>query len=249
MKFELLSSLAFLPTLLFAHDFRAWNKAVPGHINVESIAPVFDMDTDGCLPAAAISRSGQQNGGLKTTGTVGGACRSKNFLSLSNTYHRHTCKRSGGHEYCAHMYVLYFEKDQMFNGSGGHRHDFEEVVVWTRNGAITHGSYSRHGKLVTKEAKHIPKEGNHLKVVYHKEGIFSHALRFAGSGERAENPYGRFVTPNIISWYEAHSEKLSNAEYRHLMNKFSFGKANLEIKDSNFLKKVNGNKPKGYPKF
>eukprot|EP00924_Labyrinthula_sp_SR-Ha-C_P001609 maker-scaffold_18-snap-gene-3.1-mRNA-1 protein AED:0.01 eAED:0.01 QI:532/1/1/1/1/1/2/39/246 len=246
MKFQL---FAILPTLLLAHDFKAWNKAVPRNSDVESVAPVFDMDTDGCLPSAAISRSGQQNGGLKTTGTVGGACRSMNFLSTSNTYHRYVCKNSGGHKYCAHLYVLYFEKDQLFNGSGGHRHDFEDVAIWTKDGVVTHGSYSAHGKLTTKEAKDIPKEGKHLRIVYHKEGIGSHALRFASSDEKIENPYGRFVTPTIISWYEASSEEVSNAEYRRLMNGFDYGGANFEIKDSRFLNRVNGNRPNGYPTF
>eukprot|EP00924_Labyrinthula_sp_SR-Ha-C_P014378 maker-scaffold_20-snap-gene-4.49-mRNA-1 protein AED:0.00 eAED:0.00 QI:218/1/1/1/1/1/2/90/247 len=247
MKFPI---VATLPTLLLASDFPAWDKAVPSDIDVESIAPVFDMDGDGCLPAAAISRSGEQNGGLATSGSVGGDCRTSNFLDESNTYHRHTCTTSGGNTYCAHLYALYFEKDQLFDTfGGGHRHDIEDAAIWTTNGVVTHGSYSAHGDLFTDEAGNLGTQNGHLKFVYHKEGVGSHALRFSDSSEVAENAYGSFVTPPIISWFEATSESLTNAEYRSLMNGFNFGSANLVITDSRFLNRVNEYRPEGYPQF
>lgn len=59
---------------------------------------------------------------------------------------------------------------------------------------------SAHGDLTTESASNIAFTNGHLKIVYHKEGVGSHAFRFSNSTEQAENPYGAFVTPTIISW-------------------------------------------------
>eukprot|EP00924_Labyrinthula_sp_SR-Ha-C_P001956 snap_masked-scaffold_30-processed-gene-3.86-mRNA-1 protein AED:0.01 eAED:0.01 QI:0/-1/0/1/-1/1/1/0/247 len=247
MKFSLLISL---PITLLADDFAKWDQAVPIDIDVLSIAPVFDMDTDACYPAAAISREGEQNGGLATSGSITGDCRSDNFLDLSNTYHRHTCTTSGGNTYCAHMYALYFEKDQLFDTlGGGHRHDVEDAVIWTTNGVVTHGSYSAHGDLNTAPASEIGNQDGHLKFVYHKDGVSTHALRFADTNEAAENSYGTFVTPVVISWFEASTGYITNSNYRSLMNGFDFGSANMVVVDSRFLSRINSYLPSGYPQF
>ncbi|AJR05623.1 sugar-binding protein [Photobacterium gaetbulicola] len=234
-----------------AADFTRLDEALPGNNVINGNEPVFDFDTDGCLPAAGISRSGEPNPGLNNSGSITGECREDNFLELSNTLHRYACLVEQGNEYCGHFYSLYFEKDQTMDGWDwfGHRHDWEYVAVWTINGEISHGSYSAHGDLTTATAATLPMEGAHIKFVYHKEGGLTHAMRFAKPDEVAENGYGYFVTPAIVSWYELVGDGLDNQAMRDRLNSFDYGKATIPLKDSNFLTNLNRFRPSGYPPF
>jgi hypothetical protein len=235
---------------LQAGDFAKLDKAAPKTPDVVAIAPVFDFDGDGCLPSAGISRDGEQNGGLKPTGSLTGECRASNFLDSSNTVHRHACLTSGTATYCGHFYALYFKKDQIISGiQSGHRHDWEYAAVWTTNGLITHGSFSAHGNLTTRALAQLPLMNGRMKVVYHKDGISTHAFRFAGANEVAENPYGTFVTPDIVSWYELQGDGLDNTLMRALLNAFDYGSANLPLRDDSFLVNLNRFKPATYPTF
>lgn len=229
---------------LWASNFDALNQALPATPDVAAIAPVFDFDTDGCLPSAGISRNGEQNGGLKPSGNITGGCRSSTFLNTSNTVHRFACTSSGGSTYCGHFFALYFLKDQILSGiESGHRHDWEHAAVWTKNGVVTHGSFSAHGDLNTSPASSLGFEGTHLKIVYHKDGAGTHALRFSAAGEAAENPYGRFVTPAIISWFEL------DGNFRSLLNSYNYGSATLPLRDDNFYSNLNEFRPSDYPAF
>ena len=89
----------------------------------------------------------------------------------------------------------------------------------------------------------------HMKVVYHKDGLSTHALRFAKRGEWAENPYGGFVTPTIISWYSLTGDGISNIEMRTKLNNFNYGSGSLPLKRSNFFTNLNKFKPSSYPRF
>ena len=240
-----------LINIVQAADFAKLDEAIPWAF-VAELAPVFDFDGDGCLPSAGISRSGQRNPGLKPGGNITGECRSPNFLDTSNTLHRYACTSESGSTYCGHFYALYFEKDQVTHFLPiGHRHDWEYAAIWTKNGAITHGSYSAHGELRTTTVSNLPFENGHMKVVYHKDerGGGTHALRFAKIDEKAENPYGRFVTPTLISWDVLYGDGLDNRTMRDKLNSFDYGDAIIPCKDSNFLDKLNRFKPPGYPTF
>ena len=246
----LLLSFIVQSEMTHGSDFAKLDEALPSNGVINNLEPVFDFDGDGCLPSAGISRTGEQNVGLKTSGTITGDCRSGNFLLTSNTMHRYVCKTSGNDEYCGHIYSLYFEKDQLFHYvGGGHRHDWEHAAVWTKNGVVTHGTYSSHGNQITKSAAEVPFENGRLKIVYHKDGITTHALRFAKNDEYAENPYGSFLTPTIVSWYEMEGDGISNATMRALLNSFDYGSAVLPIKDDRFLGNINEGKPSSYPVF
>lgn len=233
-----------------ASDFYHLNQAVDNN-QVLEIAPIFDFDGDGCFPAAGISRDGEQNAGLNTTGSLGGDCRTADFLNYSNTLHRSLCMLKDGSEYCGHFYALYFEKDQVIAGLDpfGHRHDWEQAAVWTKDGIVTHGSVSAHGDMETRALADVPHTGTHIRVVYHKDGATTHAMRFAGSTEVAENPYSDFVTSPITSWYQIHGDSKSNAEMRALLNTFDYGSATIPLKDSNFIDNLNRFKPVSYPDF
>lgn len=232
-----------------ADNFTALAQAYPVSVDISSLYPVFDFDTDGCLPSAGISPTGAQNGGLSPSGSITGGCRSNTFLVTSNTLHRYACMTSGSNTYCGHFFSLYFLKDQTTSLGGGHRHDWEYAAVWTTNGVITHGGYSAHGDLSNSAAADIPFENGHLKIVYHKDGSSTHAMRFAKSDETAENPYGVFVTPTIISWYSMTGDNVNNATLRSNLNSYDYGSAVVPMKDSTFLDNLNTYKPSGYPTF
>ena len=144
--------------------------------------PLFDYDTNGCLPAAAVDASGKLNGGLDNSGAIVGGCRN-NHLGKANTYTQSWCKNG----WCAYIYALYFEKDQAQNGLdvGGHRHDWESVVVFQKQGAEkpSYVAASRHGGYSTHPISEVPMNGNRVEIVYHKDGSSTHAFRFAKWGE------------------------------------------------------------------
>jgi hypothetical protein len=211
---------------------------------------VFDFDSDGCLPSAGVSRTGDQNGGLKPTGSITGGCRHGDFLNLSNTYHRYACQDSNGVKYCGHFFSLYFLKDQIISGiNSGHRHDWEKAIVWTENGVVTYGSYSAHSGVGTAAAAEIPQENGHLKFVYHKDGVATRAMRFAKTDETAENPSGAWVMPTIVSWYTMVGDGVTNQQLRDDLNAFDYGKANFPQPDGSFLGKLNDYKPTNFPAF
>lgn len=252
-----LISIVLLDLLLFlmmaspakAADFAKLDEAIPSAF-IAKVAPVFDFDTDSCLPSAGISRSSEKNPGLKTSGSITGQCRSANFLDTSNTLHRQACTLANGSVYCGHFYALYFEKDQVSAGlSAGHRHDWEHAAIWTKDNVITHGSVSAHGSMSTRSVSDLPMEGGHMKVVYHKDGGSTHAFRFAKQGEIAENPYRRFVIPTLTSWCNLTGDGLSNAIMRSKLNNFDYGSANVPVRENNFFVNLNRFKPAGYPTF
>jgi hypothetical protein len=233
-----------------ADNFKALPETKPRDVQAIWFAPEFDFDSDSCLPDAAIDVWGKQNGGLNTSGTITGGCRHEGFMELSNTYHRYVCKEQNDSNYCAHVYALYFQKDQANHvvDAIGHRHDFEFAVVWTLNGQPTHASTSAHGKLSTYQWKDVPKNGNHPKVVYHKEGTLTHAFRLAKWGEiEAENPTGKWVRPPLASYYtmKGHIDK----SLRELFTSYDYGKANLPTTYWQMLNNLNSYKPAYFPTY
>jgi hypothetical protein len=88
-----------------------------------------------------------------------------------------------------------------------------------------------------------------LKIVSHKDGWKTHAFRFGGEDEEAENPSGVFVTPQITSWYELYGNDLDNETMRSLLNSVDYGWATLPITDRTFLPSLNEFKPETYPEF
>ncbi|WP_455355283.1 NPP1 family protein [Streptomyces sp. SYSU K217416] len=204
--------------------------------------PLFDYDSNGCLPAAAIDMWGNLNGGLKPTGSLGGGCR-RDHLGTANTYARAKCNNG----WCGIVYTLYFEKDQALNGSsiGGHRHDWESVVVWVRQGSgkPSYLSASRHGGFSTHPVNKVPMDGARVKIVYHKDGASTHAFRFAKWGERAEAwGDGGWDRPALVSW-DRYPRSNNGVNLQRRLNGSGWGKANLPIQDSKFNDTLNKAKP------
>lgn len=204
--------------------------------------PLFDYDGDGCLPVAAIDSSGQLNGGLRDSGPVTGQCR-ENHLGKANTYSRAKCDNG----WCAISYALYFEKDMSCAGCTptSHRHDWEGVVVWVPQGQSTPGfvSVSRHGQYETKSWSDVPaKTGVRARVVYHKDGVSTHVMRFAGADEQPEAwGNGGWDEPALLSW-----ENL-DPTLRDKLNSSSWGDANFPLQDSRWPTELSRAKPSGIP--
>lgn len=155
----------------------------------QTFQPAYDYDTDGCYPTPAIGPDGTVNPGLNPSGALNGQCRDSWDLDNTNGYSRSKCNNG----WCAIMYGLYFEKDQAVVGSslGGHRHDWEHVVVWVQNDQAQYVSTSAHGNFDIHSRDQIRWDGTHPKVVYHKDGIGTHAFRAANSNdEPPENHHG-----------------------------------------------------------
>ncbi|MGW6513098.1 NPP1 family protein, partial [Streptomyces niveus] len=177
---------------------------------------------------------------LNPSGALNGQCRDSWDLDNTNGYSRSKCNNG----WCAIMYGLYFEKDQAVIGSGlgGHRHDWEHVVVWVQNDQVQYVSTSAHGNFDIQTRDQMRFDGTHAKVVYHKDGIGTHAFRPAnGNDEPPENHQGSWQFPRLVGWngYPAGlRDKLSQA---------NFGSAVFGLKDGNFNGHLVKAKPAGIP--
>lgn len=242
-----------LATVSISFDAQAIDK-LPEATDPQTtrFAVVFDFDTDSCYPSPVISPSGEVNSGLSATGfdtSFVDGCRAPAQLTNSNTYHRRVTITKNGVTYEVRMYALYFLKDKdmpfyQVEGAGGHRHDWEYALVWITNGHLTHASYSEHGGVTTKAVSDLSFDGwcpECVKVVYHKNSISTHAMRFAGTNELPENDAGKWVTPPIVDWYRIPDD------LRSKLNNYDFGHANCSICDSNFPYEVSKGPPTGYP--
>ncbi|KAM0345027.1 hypothetical protein ACHAPU_006912 [Fusarium lateritium] len=161
--------------------------------------PALDFDGDGCYQTAAIDPDGNLNPGHGATGTPEGDCRDPPQLDNSNTYSRKRCNNG----FCAIMYETYFEKDQAVAGSflGGHRHDWENIVVFTQGDNVVRVAPSCHGKY-DNAANEFPSDGSTPLLVYHKDGAGTHCYRFANDADQAEpeNPTGSFFKAPLVGW-------------------------------------------------
>ncbi len=202
--------------------------------------PAYDYDTNGCYPTPAIGADGTLNGGLKPAGSLSGECHDLSDLDHTNGYSRYKCNNG----WCAVAYGLYFEKDQALanSGIGGHRHDWEHVVVWVQNDQAKFVSTSAHGDFVVHDGAAVRWEGTHPKIVYHKDGASTHVFRLGNPGdEPPENHYHTWRYPTLVGWngYPAGvRDKLSNAD---------FGSANFGLKDANFTNLLTEAMPAGLP--
>lgn len=164
-----------------------------------TLQPLLDFDKDGCYNTAAIDPDGRTNPGKKATGTPQGQCRDKVQLENSNAYSRKRCNNG----YCAVMYEYYFEKDQSVGGSfaGGHRHDWENIVVFSKGRDVVRVAPSCHGKY-NGASNNFPRNDRHPLMVYHKDGGSTHCFRIANDGDirQPENHFGYFYRSPLVGW-------------------------------------------------
>ncbi|MGD6749208.1 NPP1 family protein [Streptomyces sp. BH105] len=206
----------------------------------QTFQPAYDYDTDGCYPTAAIGPDGTVNGGLAPSGAVNGQCHDASDLDDTNGYSRTKCN-SG---WCVILYALYFEKDQAVAGSGlgGHRHDWEHVAVWVKDGRAEYVSTSAHGKFDIHTRDQIRWDGTHPKIVYHKDGIGTHCFRPANPDDDAvENHDGTWQFPGLVGWNGY------PAGLREKLSSYDFGSANFGLKEASFASHLSAALPPGVP--
>ncbi|CAI3795394.1 NPP1 family protein [Rheinheimera sp. MM224] len=251
-----------------ADEFPTWDTGITAYneAQVRKYHPTFDFDSDGCYPGTPFHRneSLRQNPGLAATSSYYGGCRDAGWGNISNTIHRQLCQvGTDGWERCAHFYELYFEKDQAVHLTflGGHRHDVETVIVWTAKGHgqefVSHVSTSAHGNFDTRAMNTLQQHNGHPLVVYHKDGVGTHAFRFANATDKAnvefQGNWGEFYAPNIISHYRAVAQWDSNEQTRHDRNtqyrmaleQSNFGSASFKTRnDQLIMDQANANVPR-----
>lgn len=239
-----------------------------------AFVPYFDFDKDGCYPSVAIGRNGALNPGEDRNGTPQGRCRDESDLDNSNTYARTVCKLGGGswgnRVYCGTVYSLYFQKDQVLPLSAcdgcdaaGHRHDVENVVVWTisqndnnwdiGNKVITDVAVSQHHgyQLLAGNntaVRYMDSTRRNVKIVYHKDGGSTHVLRFANSGDDAiENHKGVWWSPTLVQWEMMYGDgAINNAALRALFNNDNWGAA-FHFNDNRVCSTLSASKPASFP--
>ncbi|KAL8341614.1 hypothetical protein RB598_003510 [Gaeumannomyces tritici] len=166
--------------------------------------PYTDFDKDGCYYTAAVGADGKKNGGLNAgqgvpPNCLRAQCRDNNRLENNNLYSRSRCNNG----WCAVMYEYYFEKDQIVCGIYGvaaHKHDWENVVVFVKDGNVKRVAPSCHGKY-DKATNSPPLKDGRPKVVYHKDGGSTHCWRIANDKDDAiENYTGEWFLGQLVGW-------------------------------------------------
>ncbi|MCE7003751.1 NPP1 family protein [Kibdelosporangium philippinense] len=202
--------------------------------------PAVDFDTDGCYNTPAIGPDGTLNPGLSLGGDVNGSCRDQSDLDNTNVYSRSKCNNG----WCAHMYAYYFEKDQaaLGPGSAGHRHDWEDIVVWVQDDQVKFVSVSQHASYETKSVNDVRFEDTHAKIVYHKDSVSTHAFRHAnGNDEPPENHEGIWQRGPLVGWDNFPSG------LRDTLSAADFGSATLKLVDGRFNDALAKAKPSEVP--
>lgn len=207
--------------------------------------PAMDFDQDSCYNSVAIGPDGALNPGMDHCESCD-QCGCRDVWDLdayNNVYSRTRCNNNG---WCAHMYGYYFEKDKALPLCiSGHRHDWEHVVVWTENEVVRYVGASAHGGYEVKDAKDVRfHQGTHPKIVYHKDGLLTHAMRFATEKDDnpVENHYGEWFYGRLISF-----NGFPSVEIRDKMLYANWGSANVGFNDNNFQDRLN--KAKGNRNF
>ena len=121
--------------------------------------PLFHFTPGTCLPAPAIDHDGRVGAGLKASGPMNGDCLA---FDAGNIY---TQSLAIG-PYRVHAYALYFPKDgSQPNSIGGHRHDWEHVMIWTQDDEVFQVTFRQHSGWYTMPIEHVRHEGPRV-IVY-----------------------------------------------------------------------------------
>lgn len=172
--------------------------------------PAFDFDQDSCYNAPAVGSDGVVNPGRDTcdsTNTPSDPCHQPSYLESNNVYVRSRCNNG----WCAQLWGYYYEVDSS-GGCGGHRHDWEHVVIFTEGEEIRYVAASAHGGYETRAVGEYLEVNGHPKIVYHKDGDATHAHRFAkDDDEPPENATGEWFYGDIIDYNGFPSDDLRAA--------------------------------------
>ncbi|KAI6783451.1 necrosis inducing protein-domain-containing protein [Emericellopsis cladophorae] len=201
--------------------------------------PVLDFDTDGCYNVPAIDAAGYVAEGLEHNwADLASDCRDMSDLDNNNVYSRQRCNNG----WCIYMYGYYFEKDVAIPNfwDPGHRHDWEHIVVWVNGSGAQYVAASQHGGWELRPASEVRWEGEHPKIVYHKDGPATHCFRFATTGDdNVANHKGYWFRGSLVS-YNGFPGNTREKLFSH-----DFGKATIGFKDSTFESHIEKAIPSG----
>ncbi|KXX78595.1 hypothetical protein MMYC01_205281 [Madurella mycetomatis] len=201
--------------------------------------PALDFDRDGCYNVPAIDAQGNIVEGLPHHFTgLSSNCRDASDLDNNNVYSRQRCN-SG---WCVYLYGYYFEKDVSIPNfiDTGHTHDWEHIAVWVNDatGRAEYVGASQHGNYEIRAAGDVRWDGDHPKMVYHKDGASTHCFRFASEADEAiENHKGVWFRGPLVSYNGFPSTALRDQLFAH-----DFGKATIGFKDSTFAGSIGRSK-------
>lgn len=154
------------------------------------------------------------------------------------------------YHFMAIIVVLIFGFDSVvipfvpFDGVG-HRNDWEHVAVWVKDGVPKYVAASMHGEYEVKAASDVRWDGNHPKIVYHKDGAGSHAFRFANADDdKIENATGRWFYGALVSWFG-----FPTTELRNKLTAYDFGSATFALRDANYAGNLNIARGSFIPEF
>jgi len=182
--------------------------------------------SSGAVPFPAVNAAGDTSGGLKPSGDPHGHASH----SIGQVY-----ARSAWHNgMWAIMYSWYFPKDEPDTTHlGGHRHDWENIVVWLDNPAnqqpkVLKISYSAHGGYTSYGYSDKTFQGSHPLVDYGNVsslGFLDHSLAPGYGKVGGQQP--------LIDWYDL------SPQARTALTNTDFGKANVPFKDWAFETNLN----------
>ncbi|QSZ35401.1 hypothetical protein DSL72_008271 [Monilinia vaccinii-corymbosi] len=175
----------------------------------------FVAISSGCQPYPAVDKDGNTSGGLQDTGNISAGCRDQ---SKGQMYARGAWYKGR----YAIMYSIFMPKDQPRAGNvvGGHRFDFEFIVVWLNNPFVENPEFlgaavSAHGGV--KKNSNPARSGSRVMVEYFAKFPTNHELKFV-------DYVGRDLT---LVWWES-----MPPESRWALENTDFGKAVCPFKDA-----------------
>lgn len=197
--------------------------------------PYMDFDTDCCYNVAAVDPEGKINPGLGPWKDEIDVCHTRERLNSGNVYSRQRCN----HGWCMYMYGYYFEMDPIWidlwvtTVKEGHRHDWEHVIVWTKDDKPEYVAVSQHGDYELRAPDEFEWDGTHAKVVYHKNTLNTRAIRFANERDDGiENHSGEWFHGDLLSWYGFPEDKKAWDK----MTAENWGSAHMDLLDGAFIK-------------
>ena len=109
----------------------------------------------------------------------------------------------GGNTLTENRYEYYFQKDQALGGSflGGHRHDWENIIVFLQGDQVIRVAPASHGGYDQATGEFLS-EGFNPLLVYHKDAPHTHCFRLAVEDdlERVESDFGVFYRSPLVGW-------------------------------------------------
>ena len=186
--------------------------------------PRLVVADQGCDPYPAVDASGDVSGGLKPSGSPDGDCTS----SVGQVYSRYTTYNN----LCAIMYSWFMPKDMPPSGIGGHRYEWEGIIVWLDScnvGAnIVEINYSEHGSWSENTSPPTwvgtygyASYGVHPLVLYHApDPLLDH---------HPDPTLSQGGTQPLVGW------NYLPAPAQDAINNFDFGAATPPLRDASFL--------------